>query len=178
MKIYFCKRLCRSGKVKVHRVPDNRQVIIASFLMRNGCSLRQGRSGNRDAPWYHPVWPETGPLVPAATMSGGLPVAPLTVGLRNRLVGRQLPRSPVGSGANFSGLPLGGALSPRPRLPGSVPPPTPLRHSLSQTAVLNCLVQIIAPKSDSDKYPSIAAMKSHQGEPPGGFRYRRLTRCL
>ena len=59
--------------------------------------------------------------------------------------------SPVSSGANFSGLPPSGASSPRPRLPGSLPPPTLLRHSFSQKVVFSCLVQIIALKPDSDK---------------------------
>ena len=52
-----------------HPAPERRSCIWFSTIAkswlpptRNGCLLRQGRSCNRGAPWYHPVWPVTGPL--------------------------------------------------------------------------------------------------------------------
>jgi len=71
-------------------------------------------------------------------------VAPITQGLRSGLLaGWRHPVSPVGSGANFGGLPPGGALSRaggwrRPRLPVGLPPPTPLRRRLWWDQLSEC----------------------------------------
>ena len=70
-------------------------------------------------------------------------------------------------------IPPGRALSPQPCLPGGLPPPTPLHHSLWQKVVFNCLVQIIALKPNSDKYPPAAGIKGLQEFPPGGSTFSR-----